>query len=179
MPAVNGSAARVCGDSCPQSRVRDSETDLFALHVPARLYSTNMLVHSSKKRVAASLSPIHDCDACQEQDRDCCPDCPTMGLRTCHSPQCVGQSRGDSKNREKLNEIGEGRRVLKRWALLALKKPPPFVPHSLMISCEATGPCAILCSVTVSIIGLPSGPITGLPSEPTFGTCCGRQTDDG
>ena len=61
----------------------------------------------------------------------------------------------------------------KGWALLALKKPPPFVPHSLMISCEATGPCAILCSVTVSIIGLPSGPITGLPSEPPFGTCCG------
>ena len=35
------------------------------------------------------------------------------------------------------------------WALLALKKPPPFVPNSLMISCEATGPCAIVCSVTV------------------------------
>ena len=28
-------------------------------------------------------------------------------------------------------------------AELALKKPPPLVPSSLMISCEATGPCAI------------------------------------
>ena len=42
-------------------------------------------------------------------------------------------------------------------ALLALKKPPPLVPNSLMISCEATGPCAMVCSVTVSITGLPSG----------------------
>ena len=30
-------------------------------------------------------------------------------------------------------------------ALFALKKPPPFVPSSLMISCEAVGPCAITC----------------------------------
>ena len=40
-------------------------------------------------------------------------------------------------------------------ALLALKKPPPFVPNSLMISCEATGPWAMVCSVTVSMTGLP------------------------
>ena len=26
------------------------------------------------------------------------------------------------------------------WALLALKKPPPLVPSSLIASCEATGP---------------------------------------
>src|SRR5438876_11153191 len=114
MPAVNGSAAGVGGDSGPQSSVRDSETDLFALHVPTWLYSADMLVHSGKKWVAASLSPIRDCDPCQEQDRNCCPDCPAMGLRTCHSPQCVGESRGNSKNREKFNEIRQRRRVLKR-----------------------------------------------------------------
>src|SRR6476661_1566872 len=43
-------------------------------------------------------------------------------------------------------------------ALLALKNPPPLVPNSLMISCEATGPCAITCSVTTCRCGLPSGP---------------------
>ena len=31
-------------------------------------------------------------------------------------------------------------------ALFALKKPPPLVPNCLMISCDATGPCAIVCS---------------------------------
>ena len=41
-------------------------------------------------------------------------------------------------------------------ALLALKKPPPLVPHSLMISCDATGPWAITCSVTVVVVSLPS-----------------------
>ena len=35
-------------------------------------------------------------------------------------------------------------------ALLALKKPPPLVPNCLMISCDATGPCAIICSRTRS-----------------------------
>ena|SRR5438445_8920908 len=98
MPAVNGSAARVCGDSGPQSRVRDSETDLFALHVPAWLYSANMLVYSGKKWVAASLSPIHDCDADQEQDGHRCPHRPTMGLRTCHPTKRVGKSSGDCED---------------------------------------------------------------------------------
>ena len=30
-------------------------------------------------------------------------------------------------------------------ALFALKKPPPFVPNCLIASCDATGPCAIVC----------------------------------
>ena len=33
-------------------------------------------------------------------------------------------------------------------ALLALKNPPPLVPSILMASCDATGPCAMICSVT-------------------------------
>ena len=37
---------------------------------------------------------------------------------------------------------------------MALKKPPPLVPHSLMISCDATGPCAMTCSVTVVVVSL-------------------------
>src|SRR6185295_17009342 len=42
------------------------------------------------------------------------------------------------------------------WALLALKKPPPLVPTCLMISCDATGPCAIACSLTTVVCGLPA-----------------------
>src|SRR5579871_6157523 len=56
--------------------------------------------------------------------------------------------------------------------LLALKNPPPLVPNSLMISCDATGPWAIVCVVTVSITGLPLASTTGLPSVPTRCTCC-------
>jgi hypothetical protein len=42
---------------------------------------------------------------------------------------------------------------------LALKKPPPLVPHSLIASCDATGPCAITCSVTVDVVALPAASV--------------------
>ena len=41
---------------------------------------------------------------------------------------------------------------------MALKKPPPLVPSILIASCEATGPCAMVCVVTVVV--LPSVPVT-------------------
>ena len=37
-------------------------------------------------------------------------------------------------------------------AELALKKPPPFVPSILMASCEAAGPCAIVCFAPSSVV---------------------------
>ena len=37
-------------------------------------------------------------------------------------------------------------------ALFALKKPPPLVPSILIASCEATGPCAIVCVVTTVVV---------------------------
>ena len=46
----------------------------------------------------------------------------------------------------------------KGWALFALKKPPPLVPTILIASCEATGPCAMVCVVMVE--GFPSLPVT-------------------
>src|SRR5438270_4678571 len=36
-------------------------------------------------------------------------------------------------------------------AELALKMPPPFVPCILIDSCEATGPCAILCAAPSTV----------------------------
>ena len=37
-------------------------------------------------------------------------------------------------------------------AELALKKPPPLVPSILMASCDATGPCAIVCFAPSSVV---------------------------
>ncbi len=37
-------------------------------------------------------------------------------------------------------------------ALLALKKPPPLVPSSLMASCDATGPSASICLAPSSVV---------------------------
>ena len=36
-------------------------------------------------------------------------------------------------------------------AELALKKPPPLVPSSLIASCDATGPCAMICFAPSSV----------------------------
>jgi hypothetical protein len=38
------------------------------------------------------------------------------------------------------------------WALLALKKPPPFVPSSLITSWDATGPSAMTCFAPSSVV---------------------------
>ena len=55
----------------------------------------------------------------------------------------------------------------KGCALLALKKPPPLVPSILMASCEATGPCAMVCVVTVGgglAVGAGGGTVCGSTS---------------
>ena len=44
-------------------------------------------------------------------------------------------------------------------ALFALKNPPPLVPSSLMISCDATGPCAITCRVTAVVVARPAASV--------------------
>jgi len=49
------------------------------------------------------------------------------------------------------------------WALLALKKPPPFVPSILITSCEATGPRVITCF-------RPSSVVTSRDAENVCGT---------
>jgi hypothetical protein len=47
----------------------------------------------------------------------------------------------------------------KGCALFALKKPPPFVPSILIASCEAVGPCAMLCALMVCVVVFPSVPV--------------------
>ena len=55
------------------------------------------------------------------------------------------------------------------WAELALKKPPPLVPSILMASCEATGPCGIVCVAPSSVVALTYG-------EKFCGTPCQTST---
>src|ERR1019366_1950905 len=42
-------------------------------------------------------------------------------------------------------------------APLALKKPPPLVPRFLMASCDATGPCGMVCTTPSSVVTLVYG----------------------
>ena len=57
-------------------------------------------------------------------------------------------------------------------AELTLKKPPPLVPSCLMAICEAAGPTARTCSVSVAffVLGWPFSSRTGLPSLPVTGS---------
>src|SRR5574339_1126832 len=57
-------------------------------------------------------------------------------------------------------------------AELTLKKPPPLVPSCLIAICEAAGPTAMTCSVSLDflVLGWPFSSRTGLPSLSTTGS---------
>ena len=61
------------------------------------------------------------------------------------SPSVQVSPAGSTKIRNICRKFVSGVGFSKGCALLALKKPPPFVPNCLMASCDATGPCAIVC----------------------------------
>src|SRR4051794_11713838 len=106
MPAVDSAATGIGGHGCPQCGVRNAEADFFALHVSAGLQCADVLVNSGDERIATPPRPINCSDSDQEQDCHCRPDGPTMALRTGHSAECVSQSRAETEDRNKFNEIG-------------------------------------------------------------------------
>ena len=55
-------------------------------------------------------------------------------------PNVRGKANGISKIRKFSNQFVNGFEFSNGWAELALKKPPPLLPSSLMTSCDATGP---------------------------------------
>ena len=50
-----------------------------------------------------------------------------------------------TKIRRSCTRFVKGVGLSKGCPALALKKPPPLVPSCLMASCDATGPCAMVC----------------------------------
>ena len=61
------------------------------------------------------------------------------------SPSVQVRPAGMRKMRNIARKLVAGVGFSKGCALLALKKPPPLVPNCLMASCDATGPCAMVC----------------------------------
>ena len=55
-------------------------------------------------------------------------------------PNVRGRLNGISSSRKISNMLVNGFGFSNGWDELALKKPPPLLPSSLMTSCEATGP---------------------------------------
>ena len=89
-----------------------------------------------------------------------------------HDAEGVGQGAGDQQDQEDLQVMLEsGVGFSKGWAELALKKPPPLVPNSLIASWEATGPMGMVTSlaVTLSVTGFPLASLSGFPLSSSLG----------
>ena len=143
---VDRAARRVGRDGRPQRRIGDAEADFLAFHVAARLHCGGR-VHrhrARRSRIAGCFRPIGGRDPGEEQQRHRTPGSPIPAARRRPSAEHVGQRRRRSR-RSRPSRSGSSAAWGFRngWAELALKKPPPLVPSSLMISCDATGPCAI------------------------------------
>src|SRR5450756_59258 len=67
-------------------------------------------------------------------------------------PKVRGRLNGTTRSRKISTRLVHGVGLSNGWALLALKKPPPFVPRSLMASCEAMGPPTMLCVPPDSVV---------------------------
>src|SRR5580692_5061014 len=126
MPSDNRTTAGVGGHRGKQRRVRDSEANLFALHVPAGLLRTHMLVDTRQQRISASFRPISNQHTRHEQNRHGRPNCPAVRLRSRHPAKRVGETCTDSEDREHLEKIGKGRRVLKWVSAIGVEKPAPI-----------------------------------------------------
>ena len=57
-----------------------------------------------------------------------------------HLAERARQAERDEQEQEDLEDFMNGFGLSNGWAELALKKPPPLLPSSLMTSCEATAP---------------------------------------
>src|SRR5512138_1431461 len=105
MPAIDGAAAGVSGDSRPQRRVGNAETDLLAFHVSARLKRAGFLVSSGEEMISAGLCPVRYGHSREEQDRHCRENSPTMFRRTGHAAERVSESGANGEDREHLDQV--------------------------------------------------------------------------
>ena len=67
-------------------------------------------------------------------------------------PKVNVRPNGMMRMRNISNQLVKPLGLSKGWAELALKKPPPLLPSSLMTSCEATGPTARSCCAPCTVV---------------------------
>ena len=157
VPAVDGAATGVGGDGGKQRGVGNAEADFLAFHVAAGLHQAGVLVHSLEQRIAFALPPSTRWSRRPRTESPWPPRPPSHDAAIRSFGRACRSARPESRrSKSSADKLLSGVGFSKGCALLALKKPPPFVPSILIVSCDATGPCAITWSVTVSITGLPS-----------------------
>ena len=142
----------------------------FPSMFPPGCSAVTLLIGAMQKRVTTRLRPVRNADPGDEKETSS-PS--TRPSRAAANPSffqaCTSSADGIAKIRSSWMKLASGVGFSNGWALFVLKNPPPFVPNILIASCEATGPCAIVCSVTVCVVVLPSAPVVV--------TCCGSTSE--
>ena len=116
-------------------------------------------------RVAGCSLDEHDADAHAPRSAIAAARAPSPAAGCREPPERVGEATGMARSASISRKSVSGVGFSKGWAELALKKPPPLVPSSLMISCEATGPCAMVCA-TPSTVDSPGSGRSGSGRRP-------------
>ena len=134
---VDRAGARAGGHRREQAAERGPEPDLLALHVAERPGRRPSGTAGCRwySRFIATTAPTSRTAGHRREDR------PALALvcrriaRTCTSAR-TGMSRMANISSQLVSGVG----FSNGWAELALKKPPPLLPSSLMNSCDAIGP---------------------------------------
>jgi hypothetical protein len=121
------------GGGRPQDGVRDAESDFFPFHVPAGLSCTGSLIdpQSGESRIPALLGPQPQRNKTEQENRHRCKDGPTLARVSDHHPERVTERRRDEQDRENLEKIGPGRRVLKRMSRIDIEESTAVGPKLL------------------------------------------------
>ena len=134
--------------------IRDAEARFFAFHVAARLRVGRGHLDSRLRqhRRALLLVVVGDEHAGEPQEGHRGEQRPALPRIPHHLAERVSQARGIRKIRNIWNKLENGVGFSNGCAELALKNPPPLVPSILMASCDATGPCAMVCFAPSSVV---------------------------
>ena len=124
---VHRAAGGVRGHGGEQGGGKDPEADLLPLHVPVgRIHPQRV-----QPGVSRSFRPPAEKQTRQEQDGHRAPHRPAVLLVLHHASQVIGEAARDQKDREDLQEIGQGRRVLVRVGGVGVRVPAPVGPEHL------------------------------------------------
>src|SRR5580692_553496 len=123
MHGIDRTAAGIGCNRRKQSRLRDAEPRLLALHISTRLERGRVLIDAVKNRARLRFSPVCDGETCGKEECHTRENCPTMSGRSCHSAQSDGESKTDQKNQEHLDEVTEGCWVFKWMSTVCNEEP--------------------------------------------------------
>ena len=119
MHAVHGPAGGVRCHRREQGRIGDPEADLLAFHVAA------LKPERGQGRIAGGLGPVGDGDAREKQKAHGGQDGPTLALVADHATEDVGERRAKGEDRDHLDEVRQGGRVLERVGGIGVEEPAP------------------------------------------------------